>query len=81
MFKNSDINHIKYVPVLTVFRNSNSPSKNWKLITLYFNQSVSSTKKILLETHSSFILGTISWGNTLMAIRLSKINFKAVIES
>lgn len=57
MFKNPNIKHIKYVPVLVVFHNPNSPSKNWKLVALHFNQCVSSTKKILLDTHSSFILG------------------------
>lgn len=42
MFQNFHIKHIKYLNVLTVFQNPNSPSKNWNFIALRFSQCVSS---------------------------------------
>lgn len=57
IFQNIHINCIKYLNVLIVFQNPNSPSKNWNFIALGFSQCVSSVEKIPQDAHCSFILG------------------------
>lgn len=57
MFQNFHINCIKYLNVMIVSQNPNSPSKNWSFIALLFSQCVSSIENIPRDAHCSFILG------------------------